>query len=57
MQHDSDQPRDNSRMMGKLLMAAILMCGFGFALVPFYEKMRVRKEYPGRYLATNHDRV
>ena len=39
MQHDSDQPRDNSRMMGKLLMAAILMFGFGFALVPFYEKI------------------
>ncbi|MEY3543064.1 MAG: hypothetical protein RIQ29_472 [Pseudomonadota bacterium] len=39
MQHQSDQPRDNSRMMGKLLMAAILMFGFGFALVPFYEKI------------------
>ena len=26
-------------MMGKLLMAAILMFGFGFALVPFYEKI------------------
>jgi cytochrome c oxidase assembly protein subunit 11 len=30
---------DNSRMMGKLLMVAILMFGFGFALVPFYEKI------------------
>ena len=29
----------NSRMMGKLLMVAILMFGFGFALVPFYEKI------------------
>ena len=26
-------------MMGKLLMVAILMFGFGFALVPFYEKI------------------
>jgi cytochrome c oxidase assembly protein subunit 11 len=31
--------KDNSRMMGKLLMVAILMFGFGFALVPFYEKI------------------
>jgi cytochrome c oxidase assembly protein subunit 11 len=31
--------RDNARMMGKLLMVAILMFGFGFALVPFYEKI------------------
>jgi len=30
---------DNGRMMGKLLMVAILMFGFGFALVPFYEKI------------------
>ncbi len=30
---------DNSRMFGKLLMVAILMFGFGFALVPFYEKI------------------
>ncbi len=30
---------DNSRMMGKLLMVAILMFGFGFAFVPFYEKI------------------
>ncbi|NBO83132.1 MAG: cytochrome c oxidase assembly protein [Betaproteobacteria bacterium] len=30
---------ENSRMMGKLLMVAILMFGFGFALVPFYEKI------------------
>jgi len=38
-----DQPpvshRDNGRMFGKLLMVAILMFGFGFALVPFYEKI------------------
>lgn len=26
-------------MMGKLLMVALLMFGFGFALVPFYEKI------------------
>lgn len=31
--------RDNAHMMGKLLMVAILMFGFGFALVPFYEKI------------------
>ena len=30
---------DNQRMMGKLLMVAILMFAFGFALVPFYEKI------------------
>jgi cytochrome c oxidase assembly protein subunit 11 len=30
---------DNGRMMGKLLMVALLMFGFGFALVPFYEKI------------------
>ena len=30
---------DNQRMMGKLLMLAILMFAFGFALVPFYEKI------------------
>ena len=30
---------DNQRMFGKLLMVAILMFGFGFALVPFYEKI------------------
>lgn len=30
---------DNGRLMGKLLMVAILMFGFGFALVPFYEKI------------------
>lgn len=31
--------KENSRMFGKLLMVAILMFGFGFALVPFYEKI------------------
>jgi cytochrome c oxidase assembly protein subunit 11 len=36
---DSPVKSDNSRMMGKLLMVAILMFGFGFALVPFYEKI------------------
>ncbi|MBU3725705.1 MAG: cytochrome c oxidase assembly protein [Burkholderiaceae bacterium] len=34
-----ERKSDNSRMMGKLLMVAILMFGFGFALVPFYEKI------------------
>jgi cytochrome c oxidase assembly protein subunit 11 len=34
-----EKKSDNSRMMGKLLMVAILMFGFGFALVPFYEKI------------------
>jgi len=37
--HDKPVKSDNSRMMGKLLMVAILMFGFGFALVPFYEKI------------------
>ncbi len=37
---ESSVPRqDNQRMMGKLLMVAILMFAFGFALVPFYEKI------------------
>jgi cytochrome c oxidase assembly protein subunit 11 len=31
--------QDNGRMMGKLLMVALIMFGFGFALVPFYEKI------------------
>jgi cytochrome c oxidase assembly protein subunit 11 len=31
--------QDNHRMLGKLLMVAILMFAFGFALVPFYEKI------------------
>lgn len=31
--------KDNGKMMGKLLMVALLMFGFGFALVPFYEKI------------------
>ena len=31
--------KENGRMFGKLLMVAILMFGFGFALVPFYEKI------------------
>ena len=30
---------DNTRMMGKLLMVTVLMFAFGFALVPFYEKI------------------
>jgi cytochrome c oxidase assembly protein subunit 11 len=36
---DTAEKSDNSRMMGKLLMVAVLMFGFGFALVPFYEKI------------------
>lgn len=31
--------RDNLRLLGKLMVAALLMFGFGFALVPFYEKI------------------
>ncbi|MEY3096208.1 MAG: cytochrome c oxidase assembly protein [Burkholderiaceae bacterium] len=34
----ADRP-DNTRMMGKLLMVTVLMFAFGFALVPFYEKI------------------
>jgi cytochrome c oxidase assembly protein subunit 11 len=35
----SEPTRDNQKMMGKLLMVTILMFGFGYALVPFYEKI------------------
>jgi cytochrome c oxidase assembly protein subunit 11 len=31
--------KDNAQMFGKLLMLAILMFGFGFALVPLYNKI------------------
>ena len=31
--------KDNSQMFGKLLMLAILMFAFGFALVPLYNKI------------------
>ena len=31
--------KDNAQMFGKLLMLAILMFAFGFALVPLYEKI------------------
>lgn len=36
---ESQTSQDNHRMLGKLLMMAILMFAFGFALVPFYEKI------------------
>ena len=29
---------DNRRMLGKLLVVALLMFGFGYALVPMYER-------------------
>ena len=35
----SEPTRDNQKMMGILLMVTILMFGFGYALVPFYEKI------------------
>lgn len=31
--------QDNARMLGKLLIVVCLMFGFGWALVPFYEKI------------------
>jgi cytochrome c oxidase assembly protein subunit 11 len=31
--------RDNSRLLGKLILVAVLMFGFGYALVPFYKKI------------------
>ena len=31
--------RRNGRMLGKLLLAAVLMFGFGYSLVPLYEKI------------------
>jgi cytochrome c oxidase assembly protein subunit 11 len=31
--------RENQRMLGKLLVAAAVMFGFGFALVPFYRTL------------------
>jgi cytochrome c oxidase assembly protein subunit 11 len=33
------QQRRNARMLGKLLVAAVLMFGFGYSLVPLYEKI------------------
>lgn len=38
-QRDDDLARANRRLMKKLLVAAAMMFGFGFALVPFYEKI------------------
>jgi cytochrome c oxidase assembly protein subunit 11 len=32
-------PLANQRLLRKLLVVAVLMFGFGFAMVPFYEKM------------------
>ena len=34
--HDSALRGDNVRMVGKLLVVAALMFGFGYALVPMY---------------------
>ena len=37
---DSDDPRrSNRKLLGKLLVIVALMFGFGYALVPFYEKI------------------
>ncbi len=36
---DDPRERANRRLMKKLLVAAGIMFGFGFALVPFYEKI------------------
>jgi cytochrome c oxidase assembly protein subunit 11 len=35
--HDSDLKSDNRRMVGKLAVVALLMFGFGYALVPMYK--------------------
>lgn len=45
---------ENSRTMGKLLMVALLMFGFGFALVPFYEKIC---EITGINVLANRDKL
>jgi cytochrome c oxidase assembly protein subunit 11 len=34
-----ERGRDNRRMLTRLSVVAVLMFGFGFALVPFYEKI------------------
>ena len=39
MERNDELARANRRMMEKLLIAAVLMFGFAFALVPFYEKI------------------
>lgn len=31
--------QENGRLLGKLILVAVLMFGFGFALVPFYKKI------------------
>jgi cytochrome c oxidase assembly protein subunit 11 len=37
---DPDDPRgSNRKLLGKLLVIVVLMFGFGYALVPFYEKI------------------
>jgi cytochrome c oxidase assembly protein subunit 11 len=37
---DSDDPRrSNRKLLGKLVVIVVLMFGFGYALVPFYEKI------------------
>ena len=38
MNHD-ERPGSNRRLLRKLLVFALVMFGFGFALVPFYEKI------------------
>jgi cytochrome c oxidase assembly protein subunit 11 len=39
MQPEEKLARNNRRLMKKLLVSAAVMFGFGFALVPFYEKI------------------
>jgi len=36
---DSQLKRDNARMVGKLVVIALLMFGFGYALVPLYRQI------------------
>jgi|SRR5690554_2168467 len=35
----SKEVRENHRLLGRLLVAVVVMFGFGFMLVPFYEKI------------------
>jgi cytochrome c oxidase assembly protein subunit 11 len=36
---DPDRERENRRMLARLSIVAVMMFGFGFALVPFYERI------------------
>jgi cytochrome c oxidase assembly protein subunit 11 len=37
--HDGSERRLNRQMLGKLLVIAVLMFGFGYALIPMYKKI------------------